>query len=142
MVRSDYTIHHCQPAPCGERYREWLPASARLVLNSIVQGRGSTACTRLGSNRSMVSVKVRLGFVHVHVFWGSVSVNRSSALSMICLSSSSIKSSSSLSSSLSGVIVYKCHLLHSFIHNLVLDHVILLHLHHMSVKVPPHVRCI
>ena len=79
--------------------------AARLVLNRVVQGRGSTACTRLGSNRWMVSVKSRLGFVHVDVFWGSVSVNRSSALSMIYLSSSSIKSSSSLSSSLSGVIV-------------------------------------
>ena len=71
--------------------------AARLVLKRVVQGRGSTACTRLGSNRWMVSVKSRLGFVHVDVFGGSVSVNRSSALSMICLSSSSIKSSSSLS---------------------------------------------
>ena len=52
--------------------------AARLVLNRVVQGRGSTACTRLGSNRWMVSVKSRLGFVHVDVFWGSVSVNRSS----------------------------------------------------------------
>ena len=49
--------------------------AARLVLNRVVQGRGSTACTRLGSNRWMVSVKSRLGFVHVDVFWGSVSVN-------------------------------------------------------------------
>ena len=57
--------------------------AARLVLNRVVQGRGSTACTRLGSNRWMISVKSRLGFVHVDVFWGSVSVNRSSALSMI-----------------------------------------------------------
>ena len=52
---------------------------ARLVLNRAVQGRSSTACTRLGSKRWMVSVKSRLGFVHVDVFWGSVSVNRSSA---------------------------------------------------------------
>ena len=100
MVSSDYTIHHCQPV-----WRTLPGMAARLVLNSVVQGRGSTACTRLGFNRSMVSVKVRLGIVHVHVFWGSVSVNRSSALSMIYLSFLSIKSSSSLSSSLSGVIV-------------------------------------
>ena len=54
--------------------------AARLVLNRVVQGRSSTACTRLGSNRWMVSVKSRLGFVHVDVFWGSGSVNRSSAV--------------------------------------------------------------
>ena len=60
--------------------------AARLVLKRVVQGRGSTACTRLGSNRWMVSVKSRLGlFVHVDVFWGSFSVNRSSALLIICL---------------------------------------------------------
>ena len=53
---------------------------ARLVLNCVVQGRNSTACTRLGSNRWMVSVKLHLGFVHVDVFWGSVSVNRSSSV--------------------------------------------------------------
>ena len=52
--------------------------AARLVLNRVVQGQSSTA--RLGSNRWMVSVKLRLGFVHVDVFWGSVSVNRSSAV--------------------------------------------------------------
>ena len=44
--------------------------AARLVLKRVVQGRGSTACTRLGSNRWMVSVKSRLGFVHVDVFGG------------------------------------------------------------------------
>ena len=54
--------------------------ASRLVLNHVVQGRSSTACTRLVSNRWMVSVKSRLGFVHVDVFWGSVSVNRSSAV--------------------------------------------------------------
>ena len=55
--------------------------AARLVLNRLVQGRSSTACTTLGSNRWMVSVKSRLGFVHVDVFWRSVSViNRSSAV--------------------------------------------------------------
>ena len=53
--------------------------AARLVLNHVVQERNSTACTRLGSNRWMVSVRSCLGFVHVDVFWGSVSVNRSSA---------------------------------------------------------------
>ena len=47
----------------------------RLVLNRVLQGRSSTACTRLGSNYWMVSVKLRFGFVHVDVFWGSVSVN-------------------------------------------------------------------
>ena len=58
-----------------------LPGMAStLVLNRVVQGRSSTACTRLGSNRWMVSVKSRLGFVHVNAFWGSVSVNHSSAV--------------------------------------------------------------
>ena len=58
-----------------------LPGIAvRLVLNRVVQGRGSTACIRLGSSRWMVSVKSCLGFVHVDMFWGSVSVNRSSAV--------------------------------------------------------------
>ena len=58
-----------------------LPGMAvRLVLNRVVQGRSSTACTRLGSNRWMVSVRSRLGFVHVDVFWGSLCVNRSSAV--------------------------------------------------------------
>ena len=42
--------------------------AARLVLNRVVQGRSSTACTRLGSNRWMFSVKSRLEFVHVDVF--------------------------------------------------------------------------
>ena len=54
--------------------------AARLVLNHVVLGRGSTACTRLGSNRWKVSVKSRVGFVHVDVFWGLVSVNHSSAV--------------------------------------------------------------
>ena len=54
--------------------------AARLVLNHVVQGRSSTVCTRLGSNRWIVSVKLHLGFVHGDVFWGSVSVNRSSAV--------------------------------------------------------------
>ena len=60
-----------------------LPGMARgmaamLVLNRVVQGKSSTA--RLGSNRWMVFVKSRLGFVHVDVFWEPVSVNRSSAV--------------------------------------------------------------
>ena len=38
------------------------------------------ACTSLCSNRWMVSVMSCLGFVHVDVFWESVSVNRSSAV--------------------------------------------------------------
>ena len=59
---------------------------ARLVLNRVVQGRSSTVCTRLGSNRWMVSVKLRLGFVHVDVFWESVSVNRSSAVNDLSVS--------------------------------------------------------
>ena len=54
--------------------------ASRLVLNCVVQGKSSMACTRLESNRWMVSVRSRLGFVHVDVFWGSVSVNRSSAV--------------------------------------------------------------
>ena len=54
--------------------------AARLFLNHVVQGRGNMACTRLGSNHCMVSVKPHLGFVHVDVFWRSVSVNRSSAV--------------------------------------------------------------
>ena len=61
-------------------WRMLLGMAARLVLNRVVQGRSSTACTRLGSNRWMASVKSRLGFVHIDVFWGSVSVNRSSAV--------------------------------------------------------------
>ena len=78
--------------------------AARLVLNCVVQGRGSAACTSLGSNRWMVSVKSCLEFVHVDVFWGSISVNLSSAVNNWFVVPS-IKSSSSLSSSLSGVIV-------------------------------------
>ena len=54
--------------------------AAGLVLNRVVQRRGSMACTRLGSNRWIVSVKSHLGVVHVDMFWGSVSVNRSSAV--------------------------------------------------------------
>ena len=77
--------------------------AARLVLNRVVQGGSSTACTRLGSNRWMVSVKSHLGFVHVDMFWGSVSVNRSSAVND--LSVVPVYFSFSLSSSLSGVIV-------------------------------------
>ena len=61
-------------------WKTLLGMAARLVLNRVVQGRGSTACTRLGSNRWMVSVKSHLGFVHVNVFWGSVSVNCFSAV--------------------------------------------------------------
>ena len=69
-------FHHCQPM-----WRTLPGMAARLVLNRVVQGRSSTACTRLSSNCWMVSVKSRLGFVHVDEFWGSVSVNRSSAVS-------------------------------------------------------------
>ena len=75
VVHEDYTIHHCQPM-----WRTLPGMAARLVLNRVVQVRSSTACTRLESNRWMVSVKSRLGFVHVDVFRGSASVNRSSAV--------------------------------------------------------------
>ena len=76
IVHEDYTIHHCQPM-----WRTLPGMAARLIFNRMVQGRSSTACTRLGTNRWMVSVKSPLGFVHVDVFWRSVSViNRSSAV--------------------------------------------------------------
>ena len=83
-----------------------LPGMAtRLVLNRVVQGRSSTACTRLGSNRWMVSVLSRVLGLCMSMCSGGQSLLTVPVLSMICLSSPSVKSSSSLSSSLSGVIV-------------------------------------